>query len=74
MGEECPLRTEGRSPGKNVKAEVTPLELALTEVAPFRKRHRLTVLGFHRQCIAMHKVLRQDKQGGTVNVVRFVDG
>ena len=58
--------------GENVEAEVTPLELALAQVAPLGKGDRLAVMCAHRQRVAVHEILRQHVGRGAVQVVRLV--
>ena len=58
MGEQGAFLTERRHLRKSVKTEVSPLELALAEVAPLGERDRIAVAGGHRQSITMDEVLR----------------
>jgi hypothetical protein len=57
MGKEGTFLTERRHLRKSIKTEVSPLELALAEVAPLGKGDGLAVMHEHRQCVAMHEVL-----------------
>src|ERR1700677_3573545 len=59
VGEERSLPSERRHLRKSFKAEVSPLELALAQVAPFGKGDGLAVTHAHRQRITMHEILRQ---------------
>ena len=72
MGEERPFLAERRYLRKDLKAEVSPLELALAEVPPLGKGNGLAVVHAHRQRVAMHEVLRQDIESGPVEIVALL--
>src|ERR1035437_9832770 len=72
MGKECAFLTVRRHLRKSIKTEVSPLELALAEVAPLGKGDGLAVMHEHRQRVAMHEVLRQDIESGPIECIRLI--
>jgi len=72
LGEEEALLAVRRHLRKSIKAEVSPLELALAQVAPFGKGNGLAVMREHRQRVAMQEFLRQDIESGPMEIIPLV--
>jgi len=58
MGEERSFPGERRHLGENFRAEVAPLKLALSEIAPLGESNGPSVVCGCGQCATMHEVLR----------------
>ena len=73
LGEERPFGAVGRGLGEAVESEITPLEPALPEIAPFRKEDRQTIGGAHFHGIAVDEVLRKHEERGVIQIVRRIE-
>ena len=73
VGEECAFLAERRHLCKGIQAEVSPLELSFTEIAPLGKDDVLAVCHAHRQRVTMHEVLRQHVISSWVEIIRLID-
>ena len=72
MGEERAFLAERRHLRKSIKAEVSPLELALAEVAPLGKGDGLAVMHAPRQRVTMHEILRQDIESSSIEIIPLI--